>query len=1049
MLKQLIALSLKNRSIVLLLTLVLAFAGWASYQALRIDAIPDLSDVQVIVKTPYPGQSPQLVEQQVTYPLSNLMLSAPGATSVRGYSFFGDSYLYVLFEEGTDMYWARSRVLEYLEQAVAILPTGVTPTLGPDASGVGWVYQYAIRDHSGKYNLADLKSLQDWFLKPELQSVNGVAEIATVGGMTRTYQIEVDPLKLAQHGITLSQLIKLLRSNNAETGASVVELAEAEYMLRIKGYLQELEDFAQLPVGKRNDKGVPLLLKDVAQVRLGPQMRRGIAELDGEGEVVGGIVVMRSGENARLVIDRVKQRIQQLKSGLPEGLELVPVYDRSGFIQRAVDNLENKLLEEMLLVAGVLFVFLWHIRSTLVAVVILPLSLGLSFLLMQLFDISANIMSLGGIAIAIGALVDAAVVMLENVHKHKQDYFQRYAKHAEGQAHWQLVQQACEQVGPALFLSLLLITVSFFPIFALEGQEGKLFTPLAFTKSFAMAAAALLAVTLLPVLMGYLIKGKVIDEEQHLLSNWLARAYRPLLNVSLKYPWLTLSVFILITLSAYFPYQQQGSEFMPQIDEGDLLYMPTTLPGISIGKAAQLLQQTNALIKQIPEVESVFGKIGRAETATDPAPLTMIESNVQLKPRSQWRQGLTLEQLKQELQQQIQFPGVTNAWVQPIKTRIDMLSTGIKTNLGLKIAGEDLQVIEQIGQQVEGILSGLAETRSVYSERAASGRYIEITPDLVALASYDLDLQHIHRLLQYAVGGKVVTQVVTGNQRYPVNLRFNQEYRDSLQALKDLPVSDNNGLFIPLSRVAKVEFSQGPAMIKSENARTIAWTFIDIKDVSVGEYLQKAQALLDKELDLPSRYSLSWSGQYESMQRVEQSLRQIVPLTLLLILLLLFITLKSWFLSLAVVLVIPLGLTGSAWVLWVWQFDYSVAVVVGMIAMAGVAAEFGVIMLLYLNQAWQQEKEKNHQALLQAVIYGAVKRIRPKAMTVLTIVIGLLPVMYGQQAGYEVMQRIALPMLGGMLLAPLASLFVLPVLFYLWQKHQLIQQPKAEMTQQA
>ena len=1039
MLKQLIALSIRQRSIVLLLTLVLAIAGWRSYQNISIDAIPDLSDVQVIVKTPYPGQSPQLVEQQVTYPLSNLMLSVPAATSVRGYSFFGDSYLYILFEEDTDMYWARSRVLEYLNQASAILPSGVVPTLGPDASGVGWVYQYALRDNSGSYNLADLKSLQDWFLKPELQSVKGVAEIATVGGMTRTYQVEVDPLKLAQYGIDIQQLVQLLRNNNAETGGSVVELAEAEYMLRVKGYLQELDDFSMLPLGKRNEQNVPLLLKDVAKIKLGPQMRRGIAELDGEGEVVGGIVVMRSGENARQVIDRVKQRIAELKTGLPPGVELIAVYDRSGFIQEAVDNLENKLLEEMLLVAGVLFVFLWHLRSTLVAVIILPLSLALSFLLMQLFSINANIMSLGGIAIAIGALVDAAVVMLENVHKHKLQYYQQHGKQAEGRAHWSLVQRACEQVGPALFLSLLLITVSFFPIFALEGQEGKLFTPLAFTKSFAMAAAALLAVTLLPVLMGYLVKGKVIDEEQHLLSNWLARGYKPLIHFSLEFPWLVLLLFTSVAVSAYFPYKEQGSEFMPQIDEGDLLYMPTTLPGVSIGKAAQLLQQTNALIKQIPEVESVFGKIGRAETATDPAPLTMIESNVQLKPKSEWREGLTLEQLKDELQQQIQFPGVTNAWVQPIKTRIDMLSTGIKTPLGLKIAGEDLQVIEQIGQQVEGLLSALAETRSVYSERAASGRYIEITPDLVALASYGLDVQHIQQLIQYAVGGKAVTQVVTGNQRYPVNLRFNQEYRDSLQALKDLPVSDQNGLFIPLSRVARVEFKQGPAMIKSENARTIAWTFIDVQQVSVGEYLQKAKALLDEELELPPRYSLTWSGQYESIQRVEQSLLQIVPLTLLLILLLLFITLKSWFLSLAVVLVIPLGLTGSAWALWYWQFDYSIAVVVGMIAMAGVAAEFGVIMLLYLQQAWEEVTQKSQHTLRQAVIHGAVKRIRPKAMTVLTIVIGLLPVMYGQQAGYEVMQRIALPMLGGMVLAPLASLFVLPVLFYLWHKRGLSQ----------
>jgi copper/silver efflux system protein len=1037
MLARLIAFCVRQRALVLLLMAALAVAGWQAMRSLNVDAIPDLSDVQVIIKTPYPGQSPQLVEQQITYPLANIMMAVPGAKTVRGFSFYGDSYLYLIFEDGTDIYWARSRVLEYLNQAASQLPASVQPQLGPDASGVGWVYQYALKDSSNSLNLAQLKSLQDWFLKQELQSVAGVSEVATVGGMTQTYQIVLDPLRLAGYQLSVNDVLAAIRDNNAEAGGASIEMAEAEYMLRAKGYLTELEDFEKIPLGKRNSARIPLQLKDVAEIRLGPSLRRGIAELDGEGEVVGGIVVMRSGENAREVIARVKDKLQQLSSSLPEGVEVVTTYDRSDFIQRSVDNLSDKLIMEMAIVSVVLLVFLWHLGSTLVAIIVLPLALLMAFLLMKVLGISANIMSLGGIAIAIGALVDAAIVMIENLHKTLEKFTEKHGRKPDKSEHWQLVIQASQQVGPALFLTLLIITVSFFPVFALQGQEGRLFTPLALTKSFAMAASALLAVTLVPVLLGYWVRGNIVPEHRNLLSRTLIALYRPVLRGALAFPKLTLLLAALLLASGYYPLTQLGKEFMPQIDEGDLLYMPTTLPGVSAGKAAQLLQQTDRLIKQIPEVKRVFGKVGRAETATDPAPLTMLETTIQLKPKAQWREGMTLEKLKQELQNKVQFPGLTNAWVQPIKTRIDMLSTGIKTPLGLKISGPDMAQIEQIGEQVEKLLNQLPATASVYSERVAGGRYLELEPDLNALAEYGMSVGKLHDLVRYAIGGMEVDQVVKGNERYPINLRFARHWRDNLDKLRKLPISTPEGAYIPLSKLSALEIVEGPAMIKSENARAVGWTFIDIQDVSIGEYLQQARALLDKALQLPPRYTVSWSGQYESLQRVEARLAQLVPLTLLIVLILLFITLSSWKQSLVVMLTLPLALTGSLWLLWYLQFNLSVAVVVGMIALAGVVAEFGVIMYLYLNHAWQEQQQKSLSGLYQAIIEGAVQRIRPKAMTVLTVVASLLPIMLTTGTGHEVMQRIAAPMLGGMILAPLVSLLVIPVLFYLSERRSV------------
>ena len=1037
MLTNIILWSLRNRLLVLLAAMLAAWLGWRAMLSTPVDAIPDLSDVQVIIKTSYPGQAPEIVEQQVTWPLANVMLSVPGATDVRGYSFFGDSYLYVLFADGTDLYWARSRVLEYLNQARERLPAGVNPSLGPDASGVGWIYQYALVDRSGQHDLGQLTSLQNWFLKQELQSVNGVAEVATVGGMVQAYQVVVEPRRLQAYGLTLEAIEQTIRSANNEVGGGIISMAEAEYMVRGTGYLQSLADLRQLPLPIQSEAGEVITLADVATLRRGPESRRGIAELNGEGEVVGGIVVMRHGENARATITAVQEKLAQLQNGLPAGVEIVTTYDRSGLIDRAVDNLRQKLLEEMAFVALITLLFLLHLRSTLVAVITLPLAVLMSFAVMRWLGINANIMSLGGIAIAIGALVDAAIVMVENAHKQLEQYRHEHGHEPRGAAHWQLIGKASSEVGPALFLSLLIITISFVPVFALEAQEGRLFAPLAYTKTFAMAAAALLAITLVPVLMGYFVRGRIPREQRNPLTRGMIASYRPLLNAVLNWPKTTLIIALAVSASAYYPWSKLGQEFMPSMHEGDLLYMPTALPGLSPQTASNLLQQTDRLIKQVPEVAQVFGKAGRADTATDPAPLTMFETTIQLRPESQWRAGVTIADIIAELDALVQVPGLTNAWVQPIKTRIDMLSTGLKTPLGLKIAGPDLAEIQQLGLQLETLLTDVKGVRSVFAERAASGRYITITPRLHEAARYGVSQAELQRVIQYAIGGAMVTESVEGSERYPITLRYPRQYRDHVESLKQLPVVSRSGAWLTLEQLADIEMVEGADMIRSENARMTGWVFVDVdSDAALGEVIGAAQAAL-ADFALPPRYSLSWSGQYESLQRVQAKLQEVIPVMLVIILMLLYLTFRSLKQALLIMLTLPLALTGSLWLVWYLGFHLSVAVWVGMIALAGVAAEFGVVMLLYLNQAWYSQSDRNLDTLKQAVIHGAVMRVRPKAMTVLTIIAGLLPIMLTHGAGSEVMQRIAAPMIGGMIAAPLLSLLVLPAAYYLYWQYRL------------
>ncbi|MEA3587817.1 efflux RND transporter permease subunit [Pseudidiomarina sp. 1APP75-27a] len=1037
MLTSIIDWSLRNRILVLIAALLAAWFGWRAMTSTPLDAIPDLSDVQVIVKTPYAGQAPQLVEEQVTWPLANLMLAVPGATQVRGYSFFGDSYLYILFEEGTDIYWARSRVLEYLNQASERLPEGVTPRLGPDASGVGWVFQYALVDRTGQHHLGELTSLQDWFLKQELQSVAGVSEVATVGGMVQAYQVVVEPRRLQTYGLTLEQVQATIVAANQEVGGGIVEMAEAEYMVRGTGYIQSLDDLQNLPLPVQSAAGTNITLADVATVRRGPESRRGIAELNGEGEVVGGIVVMRHGENALATIERVRDKLKSLQQGLPAGVEIVPTYDRSELIHRAVDNLTTKLLEEMGFVALVTILFLLHIRSAMVAIITLPLAVLMSFIVMRSLGINANIMSLGGIAIAIGALVDAAIVMVENAHKHLEHYREEHGEEPKGATHWQLIRNATVEVGPALFLSLLIITLSFVPVFSLEAQEGRLFAPLAYTKTFAMAAAALLAITLVPVLMGYFVRGKIISEQRNPLTRCLIWIYRPVLHGVLAWPKLTVVVAVIVAVSGYYPLSKMGSEFMPTMQEGDLLYMPTTLPGISPGAVGELLQRTDRLIKQVPEVESVFGKTGRADTATDPAPLTMLETTIQLKPESEWREGMTLQKIIEQLDATVRVPGITNAWVQPIKTRIDMLSTGLKTPLGLKIAGPELAEIQQIGSELEQRLNGVPGVASVFAERPASGRYLEIRPRLDEAARYGINQAAIQRAIRFAIGGAEIAETVEGTERYPITLRYPRALRDHVETIKQLPIASASGTWVTLEQVADVEVTVGPAMIRSENARPTGWVFIDVDpNVAVGDVIAAAEPML-ADYELPPRYSLSWSGQYESMQRVEAKLKQVVPVTLAVILILLYLTFRSFKQAALIMATLPLALTGSLWFIWWLDYNLSIAVMVGMIALAGVAAEFGVVMLLYLNNAWKDRKQRSRATLYSAIEEGAVLRVRPKAMTVITIIAGLLPIMLTHGTGSEVMQRIAAPMIGGMILAPLLSLLLLPAVYLLWHRRKL------------
>ncbi|GIC79469.1 efflux RND transporter permease subunit [Moritella sp. F3] len=1044
MIKKIIEWSIHNRIMVLLATLVVLIYGSFVIKNTPIDAIPDLSDVQVIIKTTYPGQAPQVVEDQVTYPLTTAMLSVPGAKTVRGYSFFGDSYVYVIFDDGTDMYWARSRVLEYLSQVTPNLPSTAKPALGPDATGVGWVYSYALTDTSGNHDLSQLRSIQDWFLKYELQTVPGVSEVATVGGMVKQYQISVNPDKLRSYQIPLSLITNAIKRGNQEAGASVIEMAEAEYMVRANGYISSIDDLKNIPL-KLSNTGTPLLLGDVADIVLGPQMRRGVSELDGEGEVVGGIIVMRYSENARDVIAGVKDKLQTLQASLPEGVEIVPTYDRSTLIDNAVENLYLKLLEEFLVVIVVCALFLFHIRSSLVVLVSLPIGILVAFIVMSWQGINANIMSLGGIAIAIGAMVDGAIVMVENVHKHIEK------TPLTDNNRWQVISKAAAEVGPALFFSLLIITFSFVPVFVLEGQEGKMFAPLAFTKTYAMAASAGLAVTLVPILMGYFIRGKVLPEHKNPINRGLIALYRPILALSLKAPVLLLCIVFGLVAIGFYPVNKIGSEFIPPLDEGDLMYMPTTYPGISIGKARELLQQTNKLIKTVPEVERVWGKAGRAETATDAAPLTMIETFITLKPKAEWREGMTSEGLRQELDKLVQFPGLTNAWVMPIKTRTDMLATGIKTPIGIKVAGEKLVEIEKIGKQIEKILLNVPGTASAYAERVVGGRYVKIDIEREKAARYGLNIADVQDVISTAVGGVNVTQTIEGLERYPVNIRYPQSYRDSIEQMKLLPLVTPQGARIALSDVATIYVEDGAPMIKTENARPNGWIYVDIEGRDLGSYVVDAQQAVAEQLVLPAGYSITWSGQYEYMQRAKDTLSVVIPATLAIIVLLLYLAFRRVGEVLLILGTLPLAMIGGIWLLYLLNYNFSIAVGVGFIALAGVSVEIGVIMLVYLNQSLASAQAAGHftkAKLKQAVMDGAGLRVRPIMMTVATVIIGLIPIMYGGGTGSQVMQRIAAPMIGGMVSAIILTLLVLPASFYLWKsislKSQMVNEQDTE-----
>ncbi len=1032
--------SVVNRFLVLLLSIIVFGAGIYSVKQTPVDALPDLSDVQVIVKTSYPGQAPQVVQDQVTFPLTTAMLSVPGAKTVRGFSFFGDSYVYIIFDENTDIYWARSRVQEYLSQVESRLPASAKAQLGPDATGVGWVYLYALVDKTNQLNISQLRSLQDWFLKFELQSVEGVSEVAAVGGMIKQYQVVVDPVKLRAYGLPLSLIQTAISQGNQETGASVIEMAEAEYMVTSTGYIKSVADLEAIPLGI-NAQGSALQLRDVADVRLGPQMRRGIAELNGEGEVAGGIVVMRYGENAQETISRVKAKLESLKQGLPEGVEIIPVYDRSTLIKSAVDNLSSKLFEELIIVALVCVVFLFHVRSSLVAIITLPMGILMAFIVMYWQGVNANIMSLGGIAIAIGAMTDGAIVMIENMHKHMEK------TPLTKQNRWQIVTKSATEVGPALFFSLLIITVSFMPVFILEAQEGRMFAPLAYTKTYAMAASAGLAITLVPVLMGYFIRGKVISEHKNPINRALVAGYKPLLATVLKFPKSTLFIAFIVTVIGFYPVNKIGSEFIPLLDEGDLMYMPTTYPGLSIGEARKILQQTDKLIASVPEVKTVFGKIGRADTATDPAPLTMIETFIQFKPKSQWREGMTKQKIKAELESLVALPGLTNAWVMPIKTRIDMLATGIKTPVGIKIAGPSLLEIQNIGQQIEQLLKDVPGTASVYSERVATGRYIKVDINREKAARYNLNIADIQQVVATAIGGSNVTETIEGQQRYPVNLRYPQSFRASPEDLKLLPIITPSGQHIALGDVANVFIEDGPTGIKSENARLNGWSLIDIKGSDIGSYVAQAQQVLGDNLKLPAGYSITWAGQYEYMQRAKAKLTYVIPLTLAIIVILLYLNFKCLSEVLIIIATLPLAMVGGIWLMYFEAFNFSVAVGVGFIALAGVAVEIGVIMLVYLNQAYTEQRQQceqtgtafNLQALQHAIMQGAGLRVRPVMMTVATIIAGLLPVLYGTGTGSEVMSRIAAPMVGGMLSAIILTLLVIPAVYLLWKKQHISQ----------
>jgi Cu(I)/Ag(I) efflux system membrane protein CusA/SilA len=1031
--------SLRNRGVVLLALAFVVLAGLYSLQKTPVDAIPDLSDVQVIIKTPYPGQAPQVVQDQVTYPLETAMLAVPGATVVRGYSFFGASFVYIIFKDGTDLYWARSRVLEYLNQVASSLPTDAHPSLGPDATGVGWVYEYALVDKTGKHDLAQLTSLQDWFLKYQLQTVPGVAEVATIGGMVKQYQVVVNPDKLGAYGITLAHVRMAIKNANHETGGAVVELAEAEYMVRASGYIKSIKDLLQVPL-MTDKNGTPVQLKDVAEVRMGPQIRRGVSELDGQGEAVGGVIVMRYGGNAQKTIDGVKARLASLKGSLPPGVQVVTTYDRSQLISNAIGNLREKLIEEFLVVALICGAFLFHFRSSLVAIISLPVGILMAFIVMRLQGLTANIMSLGGIAIAIGAMVDGAIVMIENLHKHMEK-----GGSTDNEGHWRRVATATVEVGPALFFSLVIITLSVVPILSLTGQAGRMFSPLAYTWIYSMGAAAIMAVTLVPVLMGYFIRGKITSEHRNPLNRVLTALYRPVIKRVVRYPWVLLIVGILIVVAGAWPASHLGSEFMPPLDEGDLMYMPSARPGISADKARQVLQQTDKLIMSVPEVQSVFGKMGRADTATDPAPLAMDETIIQFKPKSQWRAGITKADIVKQLEQRVKYPGLTNAWVMPIKTRIDMLSTGIKTPVGIKVGGPDLQVIQHIGKELEQLLPQVRGTTSVYAERVAGGRYIQIDIDRDKAARLGLNISDVQDVVRTAIGGMNVTETVEGLERYPVNVRYPRDYRSSLVSIRQLPVVTARGGHVVLGDVANVRIEDGPPLIKSEAAQLTGWTYVDIAGRDVGSYVAAAQKLVAAKIKLPAGYSLTWSGQYEYMQAARKSLTTIVPVTIVLIALLLYMAFRRVSQVLLILGTLPMALAGGAWLLYLLGYNVSVAVAVGFIALAGVTTEIGVVLVVYLNQSVRAYLERcrseatpvSYEGLRDAVRDGALLRLRPISMTATAIIVGLLPVMFGGGTGSEVMRRIAAPMVGGMISALFLTMLVLPAVYLLWEWHLL------------
>jgi Cu(I)/Ag(I) efflux system membrane protein CusA/SilA len=1038
MIAQIIHWSVRNRFLVLLATALVVVWGVLSVRQTPLDAIPDLSDVQVIVKTSYPGQAPQVVEDQVTYPLTTAMLSVPGALSVRGFSMFGDSFVYVIFKDGTNLYWARSRVLEYLSQVQPRLPPGARPALGPDATGVGWIFEYALVDRSGKHDLSQLRSFQDWVLKYELRTVPGVAEVASVGGMVRQYQVVIDPARLRAYRLTLAEVRMAIERANQEVGGSTIEMGEAEYMVRARGYLTSIADLRAIPLGLTSD-GTPILLEQLAEIRLGPELRRGIAELNGEGEVAGGIVVLRQGENAQTTIQAVKAKLADLKGSLPEGVEVVTTYDRSGLIERAVGNLSRTLIEEFIVVALVCFAFLFHLRSALVAMVMLPVGVLAAFIVMRYQGINANIMSLGGIAIAIGAMVDAAIVMIENVHKHLE------RETVTEQNRWAIIRKATEEVGPPLFFSLLIIAFSFLPVFTLEAQEGRLFAPLAFTKTYAMAAAAGLSITLVPVLMGYLIRGHIRKETENPVNRALIRFYRPLLNWVLQRPGQVLMGAAALVAVSIFPMLQLGTEFMPDMDEGDLLYMPSTLPGLSPGKAQQILQQTDRILKTFPEVKSVFGKAGRAETATDPAPLSMFETTIQLKPKSEWRAGMTTPKLIEAMRAALKFPGLPDVFVMPIKTRIDMLTTGIRTPVGIKVSGQSLQTIETVAQQIETAIKAVPGTVSVFAERVTGARYVDVAINRRAAARYGLSVADIQENIATAVGGMNITETVEGRERYPVNLRYPIDLRDSLERLRALPLITRSGLPVPLADVASVRLTDGPDMIRSENARLSGWISVDIQGRDLGSYVADAQRAVKEQVALPAGYTLTWSGQYEYLQRAKERLAQVVPLTLLIILLLLYLNFRNGMEVLIIIGTLPLALAGGFWLLYALGYSLSVAAAVGFIALGGVAVEIGVVMLAYLDHALARriaERSARGEKLTltdihDAIVEGALLRIRPVTMTKVAIIAALLPILWGHGAGSEAMSRIAAPMVGGMLSVAVLTLAVIPAAYLLWQKRRI------------